>query len=515
VRGRHVTGSVPAQSRAEKQIRIEKTTMNVIPMKSRGRFLRVFISSTSQDLHDYRGVARNVILKMGWFPEMMENFTADTNPTVEACRQKIKNCDLLLLIVAFKQGWVPGVEEGGNGVDSITALELAYARKQNISVLVMVADADWPQSFTEEEEAARQWVKTFRGKVNQIAEFFSFEKPDGPTSDLLPAFRARVSEVLVAHRERLLAQETGPGSIYECVDYYENAFDKIRDGRGIPFLGPGVYGDGPLSNQALILALRQEVTQEPEPCLATAAEFRERYLKRRGELLLRLSRIIHEQSAQAKANMPKVYDMIAETPAPPLIVSATYDQLLVRHLERSGRSVVVVTHIVYSRDGEHDGKILLFHRQRDPEICLADRLDLSDAGLVIYNPLGSPLLNERLDPDLGIDTVVITECDHLTFLGRLQNQHTQIPTRFNRLFQRWALLFIGYSLDVWHYRLVMQVFQSIGGRCKDSLTLAVRAPSTTMERLTWQRLGADLIALEPNAFAERVQSDLAKERIYA
>lgn len=482
-------------------------------MKSKANVYRVFVSSTSEDLRDYRGIARNVVLKMGWYPEMMENFGADSRSTVEACHQKIKGCDLFLLLVAFRQGWVPGSGQGGNGIDSITALELAYAREQHISVLAMVADDEWPQKLTEEEAKARKWVKKFRDNLNQPVEFFGYEKPVGSETERLPAFRAKVSEVLMAHRERLLVEEAGLGSVSEYVDYYENAYETIKEGRGIPFLGPEVYGNGPLSNLALIHALRKEFTQDELPCLATAAEYRERYLKRRDELLRRLNRIIHEQSARAIA--PKVYEMFAETSPPPLIVSATYDQLLEHHLEQAGKSIVVVTHIVHSNGGEHDGKILLFRDHQEPEICLADRLDLTDAGIVIYNPLGSPLLNERLDPELGIDTVVITECDHLTFLGRLQNQHTQIPARFNRLFQRCALLFIGYSLDVWHYRLVMQVFQAVGGRCEDSLTLAVRNPASSMESLTWQRLGADLIALDPNAFARRVQSDLVKECVHA
>ena len=483
--------------------------MYINRIKSKDRVFRVFISSTTEDLRDFRGVARNVVLKMDWHPEMMENFGADPNPTVEACRRNIKECDLFLLLVAFRQGWVPGSDQGGNGIDSITALELAYAREQKIYVLAMVADDDWPQKYTEEEAEARKWVKKFRDNLNLPVKFFSFEKPFDKEDDRLPAFRAKVSEVLTAHHQRLLVEETALNGVSECVDYYESAYEIIREGRGIPFIGSEVYGDGPLSNPALIHELGKELTNDELPCLATAAEYRERYLKRRDELLRRLTRIIHDQSTLAKT--PKVYEMITETPSPPLIVSATYDQLLEQHLERAGKSIVVVTHIVHSYDGEHDGKILLFRNRRRPEICLADRLDLSDAGIVIYNPLGSPLLNERLDPDLGIDTVVITECDHLTFLGRLQNQHTQIPARFNRLFQRCALLFIGYGLDVWHYRLVMQVFQAVGGRCKDSLTLAVRNPVSPMESLTWQRLGADLITSDPNAFAQRVQSDLAKE----
>ena len=86
----------------------------------------IFVSSTSEDLRNYRGVARNLILKMGWHPEIMEDFGASPTPTVEACREKIKDCDALLLVVVFHCDWLPSTDQGGNGTDSITALELAY-----------------------------------------------------------------------------------------------------------------------------------------------------------------------------------------------------------------------------------------------------------------------------------------------------------------------------------------------------------------------------------------------------
>ena len=96
---------------------------------------------------------------------------------------------------------------------------------------------------------------------------------------------------------------------------------------------------------------------------------------------------------------------------------------------------------------------------------------------------------------------MITENDHLTFLGRLQNQHTKIPTAFSRLFQRRSLLFLGYTMDVWHYRLVTQVFQLLGVRAKNAASLAVREPTSKMEEVAWQRLDVNLIPRDPNEFA--------------
>jgi hypothetical protein len=124
---------------------------------------------------------------------------------------------------------------------------------------------------------------------------------------------------------------------------------------------------------------------------------------------------------------------------------------------------------------------------------------------VIYRPLGSPLVHDRLNPDDEIDTVVITETDHLTFLGRRENQHMQVPTAFSKPLRR-PLLFLGYGLDVWQYRLVMHVFQAIGGRSQSAHAMAVRRPSSPMEILSWQRLGADVVQLDSNEFARRVMA---------
>ena len=68
----------------------------------------------------------------------------------------------------------------------------------------------------------------------------------------------------------------------------------------------------------------------------------------------------------------------------------------------------------------------------------------------------------------------MTEADYLIFLGRLENQSTRVPTTFSRLFQRYPIVFLGFPMDMWHYRLVGQVFQSIGVAKSGSNNVAVR-----------------------------------------
>jgi subtilisin family serine protease len=173
--------------------------------------LKVFISSTSQDLEQHRAVVRDVVLDMKWGPVMMENFRTSPLPIVEACQSAIEQSDLLILVVAFRRGWQPTREQGGNGSDTITALELAFARSKGVPVIALLAsDESWPMNLGERSEDGLRWVEKFRAELNLPAVFFGFEASNPGDPEQLPVFRSKVREALVAHRERLLSEESAP-----------------------------------------------------------------------------------------------------------------------------------------------------------------------------------------------------------------------------------------------------------------------------------------------------------------
>ena len=462
--------------------------------------LNVFVSSTSEDLQAHRSVARQVILDLRWFPVMMEHFGSAPEQTVEACLEELANCDLMLLIVAFRQGWVPSTDRGGGDDRSITALELEFARKRNIPVLAMLANPSWPGNLWEQEQSARESVDRFRSDLNLPAEFFDHESMATRDDERLPSFRAKVRGVLVRHKERLLQNAKVRFSESSSGENLEFACKTLIDGKVIPFLGSGVNGDGPLSSLELARSLVGDAWPHETPTLATASEFRERKSRSRHWFLEELLETIEALETDVP-EPPKCYDLLTQVDGIRLVVTATCDRLLEQHLRKSDKSFVVVSHIMRSWDGEHDGKILVTRDGEDASIQLADALVLPEVDYWIYRPLGSPFLHHGLDPDLEIDTVVITESDHLTFLGRLEHQHTQIPQKFVKYFQRTPILFVGYALDLWQYRLVMQVFHTIGIRDKRGSILAVRAPETPMEKIAWKALGADLIPIQPDEFA--------------
>ncbi len=469
------------------------------------------MSSTSEDLKVHRAVARQIIANVRWHPVMMEDFGARPEATVGACHAELAKCQLMLLIVAFRQGWVPTVEQGGNGKDSVTALELDYARKHDIPVLVMLASDDtWPGKYYDDQPERLAWIKQFRSNLNLPAEFFGYEDPGGADEKRLPAFREQTRKVLLSHHERLLAERAaaaapGRGDPFSSA-YFSNARDCLLEGGCIPFVGAGVFGDGPLSARALAAMLAADlgsIDSDNAGCLASVAEYRERLARSRDLFLNRLNKVITEQSKAAE--VPAVLRLLLGLDRrPPLVVATTHDQMIEASLAQAGtQRFAVVTHVIRSADAKYDGQILVLRPEGPPAFSLADKVEIKPDELAIYRPLGSPLLHARLDPALEIDTVVITETDHLTFLGRLENQHMQVPTCFTKHLKRKPLLFLGYGLDVWQYRLVLHVFQSMGGRSPGANAIAVRQPASDLEALAWQRLGTDIVPLDANEFARR------------
>src|SRR3954469_7652280 len=100
-----------------------------------------FISSTSEDLADYRQSARDAALTARFHPEMMEYFTASgTRPPLEACLRKVAEADVVVVLVAHRYGWIPA-NQPRKEYKSITRLECEQASKDGKEVLAfLIAD---------------------------------------------------------------------------------------------------------------------------------------------------------------------------------------------------------------------------------------------------------------------------------------------------------------------------------------------------------------------------------------
>jgi formylglycine-generating enzyme required for sulfatase activity len=123
----------------ERQCRIERYNLPVPEDCS------VFISSTSEDLKEYRIEARDAVLSVGLRPVMMEYFAATGGPPLAECLARVSPCKVLVVIAAHRYGWVPS-DQTPVGHQSITWLECARAWEEGKQVIpfLLDKDADWP-----------------------------------------------------------------------------------------------------------------------------------------------------------------------------------------------------------------------------------------------------------------------------------------------------------------------------------------------------------------------------------
>ena len=64
-------------------------------MLSMAKRCSVFISSTSEDLKEYRVAARDAAIAAGFLPDMMEYFAASGGPPLGVCLERVSSCDVV------------------------------------------------------------------------------------------------------------------------------------------------------------------------------------------------------------------------------------------------------------------------------------------------------------------------------------------------------------------------------------------------------------------------------------
>ena len=318
-------------------------------------------------------------------------------------------------------------------------------------------------------------------------------------------FDVSASTVQIAYREATPEQSASaairvaPGVAPELAGFLDAVAARLKSRRILPLLGEGLYGSGPLSNFEVIKALAQRNralrTSETLP-MATVAQYVIDNDEDPDAFSLQLRSVLEEQAKQC-GNLA-VHDLVLAMQRPWVLVSTTYDWLLETRLAAAGVKFSVVSHVMGSMDADSGSGLAVLHSGTPPrfEICSrSDKLLLDDDDCVIYKILGSPFLN---DHQPGLNTLVASETDHAVFLGRLQTETTSVPTFLGPALRERSLLYLGYNLDVWHYRMVSRIFGQPGKR----RSYAVRQPTSTIEESFWQSLEVQLAPVDAETFAQ-------------
>ena len=143
------------------------------------RSFRIFLSSTSEDLADYRTRVASVIERLGQETRRMETFVATPQAALPVCQTKAASADALVVCVAHRYGWVPRAEEQGDGKKSVTWYEVEAALKASKPVFAFVVDPEFAWAGAREQDGllkAKNQKEILRvgSAVRQLAAFKAF-----------------------------------------------------------------------------------------------------------------------------------------------------------------------------------------------------------------------------------------------------------------------------------------------------------------------------------------------------
>lgn len=162
---------------------------------------RVYVSSTYQDLQEFRREVAETLQKAGYEVVAMETYTATDERPVDKCLADVRECDVYVGIIAWRYGFIPP------GYDrSITELEYREATQAGKPRLMFLADrkAAWPIDQVD-LDAKPQWER-FRGELEKAHVVAYFETPDHLARHVLEAVtawsRERLDEDMRVLRDR-------------------------------------------------------------------------------------------------------------------------------------------------------------------------------------------------------------------------------------------------------------------------------------------------------------------------
>jgi hypothetical protein len=186
-----------------------------------------------------------------------------------------------------------------------------------------------------------------------------------------------------------------------------------------------------------------------------------------------------------------VHHLLAGVQAPLLIVTTNYDTLIEQAFEAVGKAYDLVVHTTNVKLG---GRIL--HRshgsaQAKPVTPHKLLIDLQQR-TVIYKIHGS--CNPQHPQE---DQYVVTEDDYINFLSRMVRNQA-IPAFCAEPFRDWPFLFLGYRLNDWNMRVVLNRI------AQGNVSWAIeRSPSLVEERF-WNNRGVNVYAKSIDEFVNEI-----------
>ena len=102
--------------------------------------LKVYISSTYEDLKEYREAVYDVLRKVKADTIAMEDYVAQDQRPLQTCLEDVASCHIYLGIFAWRYGYIPNDNNENPNNLSITELEYREAKEKGIPCLIFLLD---------------------------------------------------------------------------------------------------------------------------------------------------------------------------------------------------------------------------------------------------------------------------------------------------------------------------------------------------------------------------------------
>ena len=116
--------------------------------------LRVYLSSTTQDLKDHRDSVSLALASSGLSVARMEDHVASDQRPLDMCLKDVAQCDVFVGIYAWRYGYEPPAAHGNPDGCSITHLAYQQAELSGLRKLLFFAHPDtrphWPEAFRDD-----------------------------------------------------------------------------------------------------------------------------------------------------------------------------------------------------------------------------------------------------------------------------------------------------------------------------------------------------------------------------
>lgn len=204
----------------------------------------IYLSSTYEDLKDYRGVVVDALRKSGYQVIAMEDYVAADQRPVDKCLLDVERADIYIGLFAFRYGYVPPPQHHNPNGLSITELEFRHAETHTKPCLTFVMNdaTPWPRTFDDAHTAEDkgEHIKTLRQYLLTERLASAFTSPHELAALVLAAITKhledkRIPGALIAQApepsEAVSWDIEGKGSPYPGLMYFTRKYASVFFGR--------------------------------------------------------------------------------------------------------------------------------------------------------------------------------------------------------------------------------------------------------------------------------------------